>query len=167
MGLWANAPIMMAPGMGLNAFFAFALVLGQGVPWQEALGVVFISGVFFLILTFLGVREKIVKAIPASLRIATSVGIGLFIAFIGMQGLGEEDAERDGDGDRGPDPAGEVEEQELDLCPLTVLCDEHGGDRGDQNRQDQEHAWPVPPAGTWLFVEFLDVAHAASMPDNS
>ena len=90
MGLWANAPIMMAPGMGLNAFFAFSLVLGSGgkVSWQEALGVVFISGVIFLILTFLGVREKIVKAIPASLRIATSVGIGLFIAFIGMQGLG-------------------------------------------------------------------------------
>lgn len=88
MGLWANAPIMMAPGMGLNAFFAFALVLGQGVPWQQALGVVFVSGVIFLILTFLGIRERIVKAIPASLRIATSVGIGLFIAFIGMQGLG-------------------------------------------------------------------------------
>ncbi len=90
MGLWANAPIMMAPGMGLNAFFAFTLVLGSGgkVSWQEALGVVFISGVIFLILTFLGIREKIVKAIPASLRIATSVGIGLFIAFIGMQGLG-------------------------------------------------------------------------------
>lgn len=88
MGLWANAPIMMAPGMGLNAFFAFALVLGQGVAWQQALGVVFISGVIFLILTFLGIREKIVKAIPPSLRIATSVGIGLFIAFIGMQGLG-------------------------------------------------------------------------------
>jgi AGZA family xanthine/uracil permease-like MFS transporter len=90
MGLWANAPIMMAPGMGLNAFFAFSLVLGSGgkVSWQEALGVVFISGVIFLILTFLGVREKIVKAIPTSLRIATSVGIGLFIAFIGMQGLG-------------------------------------------------------------------------------
>ncbi len=88
MGLWANAPIMMAPGMGLNAFFAFTLVLGQGVAWQEALGVVFVSGVIFLILTFLGIREKIVKAIPPSLRIATSVGIGLFIAFIGMQGLG-------------------------------------------------------------------------------
>jgi len=88
MGIWANAPIMMAPGMGLNAFFAFALVLGQGVPWQQALGVVFVSGVIFLILTFLGIREKIVKAIPFSLRIATSVGIGLFIAFIGMQGLG-------------------------------------------------------------------------------
>jgi AGZA family xanthine/uracil permease-like MFS transporter len=90
MGLWANAPIMMAPGMGLNAFFAFTLVLGSGgkVSWQEALGVVFVSGVIFLILTFLGIREKIVKAIPTSLRIATSVGIGLFIAFIGMQGLG-------------------------------------------------------------------------------
>jgi AGZA family xanthine/uracil permease-like MFS transporter len=88
MGVWANAPIMMAPGMGLNAFFAFSLVLGAGVPWQEALGVVFISGVIFLILTFIGVRERIVKAIPPSLRIATSVGIGLFIAFIGMQGLG-------------------------------------------------------------------------------
>ena len=88
MGVWANAPIMMAPGMGLNAFFAFSLVLGAGVPWQEALGVVFISGVIFLILTFIGVRERIVKAIPQSLRIATSVGIGLFIAFIGMQGLG-------------------------------------------------------------------------------
>ena len=64
MGVWANAPIMMAPGMGLNAFFAFSLVLGSGgkVSWQEALGVVFISGVIFLILTFLGVREKIVFA---------------------------------------------------------------------------------------------------------
>jgi AGZA family xanthine/uracil permease-like MFS transporter len=90
MGLWANAPIMMAPGMGLNAFFAFSLVLGSGgkVSWQEALGVVFVSGVIFVILTFLGIREKIVKAIPPSIRIATSVGIGLFIAFIGMQGLG-------------------------------------------------------------------------------
>lgn len=90
MGLWANAPIMMAPGMGLNAFFAFSLVLGSGgtISWQEALGVVFISGVVFLILTFLGIRERIVKAIPPSIRIATSVGIGLFIAFIGMQGLG-------------------------------------------------------------------------------
>jgi AGZA family xanthine/uracil permease-like MFS transporter len=90
MGMWANAPIMMAPGMGLNAFFAFSLVLGSGgkVSWQEALGVVFISGVVFVILTFLGIRERIVKAIPISLRLATSVGIGLFIAFIGMKGLG-------------------------------------------------------------------------------
>ena len=86
--LWANAPLMMAPGMGLNAFFAYSLVLGEGIPWQTALGVVFISGVFFLVLTLLGVRERIVLAIPASLRLATSVGIGLFIAFIGMKNMG-------------------------------------------------------------------------------
>lgn len=88
MAFWANAPLMMAPGMGLNAFFTFTLVLGAGVPWQTALGVVFLSGVFFLILTLFGIRERIVHSIPASLRLATSVGIGLFIAFIGMQGLG-------------------------------------------------------------------------------
>ncbi len=86
--LWANAPLMMAPGMGLNAFFAFSLVLGQGIPWQTALGVVFLSGVFFLVLTLLGIRERMVHAIPQSLRLATSVGIGLFIAFIGMKNLG-------------------------------------------------------------------------------
>jgi AGZA family xanthine/uracil permease-like MFS transporter len=86
--LWANAPLMMAPGMGLNAFFTYSLVLGQGVPWQTALGVVFFSGVFFLILTWAGVRERIVTAIPLSLRLAASVGIGFFIAFIGLQNLG-------------------------------------------------------------------------------
>ncbi len=86
--LWANAPLMMAPGMGLNAFFTYTLVLGEGLPWQTALGVVFLSGVFFLILTLLGLRERIVRAIPTSLRLATSVGIGLFIAFIGLQNLG-------------------------------------------------------------------------------
>lgn len=88
LALWANVPLMMAPGMGLNAFFAFVLVGGQNLPWQTALGVVFLSGVFFLVLTWLGLRERIVKAIPLSLRLATSIGIGLFIAFIGMQKLG-------------------------------------------------------------------------------
>lgn len=86
--LWANAPLMMAPGMGLNAFFAYTLVLEMGVPWQTALGVVFLSGAFFLVLTLLGVRERLVRAIPLSLRLSTSVGIGLFIAFIGLQNLG-------------------------------------------------------------------------------
>ncbi len=86
--LWANAPLMMAPGMGLNAFFTYTLVLGQGVAWPTALGVVFLSGVFFLVLTWLGVRERMVRAIPLTLRLATSVGIGLFIAFIGLQNLG-------------------------------------------------------------------------------
>jgi adenine/guanine/hypoxanthine permease len=88
MALWANAPIMMAPGMGLNAFFTYTLVLGEGLPWETALGVVFLSGIFYLLLTVLGVRERIVRAIPLSLRLATSVGIGLFIAFIGFQNLG-------------------------------------------------------------------------------
>jgi AGZA family xanthine/uracil permease-like MFS transporter len=86
--LWANAPLMMAPGMGLNAFFTYTLVIGQGIPWPTALGVVFLSGVIFLLLTWLGVRERLVRAIPMSLRMATAVGIGLFIAFIGLQNLG-------------------------------------------------------------------------------
>ena len=87
-GLWAKVPFAMAPGMGLNAFFTYTLVMGQGVNWQTALGVVFISGVAFLILTLAGVREKVVKAIPLSLRIATAAGIGLFITFIGLKNLG-------------------------------------------------------------------------------
>ncbi|MDW7712537.1 MAG: NCS2 family permease [Deferrisomatales bacterium] len=87
-GLWANVPFMMAPGMGLNAYFAFSLCLGEGIPWQSALGVVFLSGVLFLVLTWLGVRERIVESIPRNLRLAASVGIGLFITFIGLQNLG-------------------------------------------------------------------------------
>ena len=85
---WVNAPLAMAPGMGLNAFFTFTLVLGNGATWEQALGVVFISGVIFLALTFSGLREKIIDAIPAELRLAVGAGIGLFIAFLGMQGMG-------------------------------------------------------------------------------
>ncbi|WP_372808786.1 NCS2 family permease [Pontiella sp.] len=87
-GLWANVPFAMAPGMGLNAFFTYTLVLGQGLDWKTALGVVFVSGVVFLILTVVGIREKVVTAIPVELRIATAAGIGLFITFIGMKNLG-------------------------------------------------------------------------------
>jgi AGZA family xanthine/uracil permease-like MFS transporter len=87
-GLVANAPIAMAPGMGLNAFFAYSLVLGGKVSWETALGVVFLSGLFFLILTLLGLRKKLVEAIPAGLIAAISVGIGLFITFIGLVKLG-------------------------------------------------------------------------------
>jgi AGZA family xanthine/uracil permease-like MFS transporter len=87
-GLWANVPFAMAPGMGLNAFFAFSLVLGRQVSWQTALGVVFISGVAFLVLTLLGVRKHIVAAIPVNLRLAIAAGIGLFITFIGLRNLG-------------------------------------------------------------------------------
>ena len=87
-GLWANVPFAMAPGMGLNAFFTYALVLGQGLSWQTALGVVFVSGTAFLLLTILGIREKVVNAIPVELRISAAAGIGLFISFIGLKNMG-------------------------------------------------------------------------------
>jgi len=87
-GLIANAPIAMAPGMGLNAFFAYSLVVNQGVPWQEALGIVFISGVVFLVLTWVGLRKRLVEAIPQGLLSAIAVGIGIFIAFIGLKDMG-------------------------------------------------------------------------------
>jgi len=86
-GLFARAPIAMAPGMGLNAFFAYLVVSGK-MDWQTALGVVFLSGLFFLILTLVGLRKRIVEAIPASLISAIAVGIGLFITFIGLTKLG-------------------------------------------------------------------------------
>lgn len=89
-GLVANAPIAMAPGMGLNAFFAYTLVIGSEgrVSWQTALGVVFLSGLLFLVLTFVGLRRKLVEAIPQPLISAIAVGIGLFITFMGLQNLG-------------------------------------------------------------------------------
>jgi len=87
-GVFAKAPIAMAPGMGLNAFFAYSLVLGDKISWETALGVVFLSGLFFLILTLLGLRKRLVEAIPPSLISAISVGIGLFITFIGLVKLG-------------------------------------------------------------------------------
>ena len=87
-GLWANVPFAMAPGMGLNAFFTYTLVIGHKVSWEQALGVVFLSGVVFLLLTLVGAREKIVAAIPLSLRLGAAAGIGLFITFIGLQKLG-------------------------------------------------------------------------------
>lgn len=87
-GLWARVPFAMAPGMGLNAFFTYTLVLGEGLSWQTALGVVFVSGLLFLVLTVVGIREKIVRAIPVELRVAAAAGIGLFITFIGMKNMG-------------------------------------------------------------------------------
>lgn len=87
-GVWANAPFALAPGMGLNAFFTYTLVLGKGVPWQTALGIVFISGFFFLILSIGGIREKIANAIPLPLKIAVGGGIGMFITLIGLRNMG-------------------------------------------------------------------------------
>lgn len=87
-GLYANVPIALAPGMGLNAFFTFTLVLEKGISWEVALGMVFISGVFFLFLSLGGIRERIADAIPYDLKLAVGGGIGLFIAFIGFKGMG-------------------------------------------------------------------------------
>jgi AGZA family xanthine/uracil permease-like MFS transporter len=87
-GVWAKVPYAMAPGMGLNAFFTYTLVIGAGVDWQTALGVVFISGVVFLALTVTGIRTKIIHTIPLALRLATGAGIGLFISFIGFKNMG-------------------------------------------------------------------------------
>ena len=88
MGILANFPFATAPGMGLNAYFTYAVVLGMGIPWRTALGAVFLSGVVFLVLTLLRIRELVVKAIPLGLKLATGAGIGLFIAFIGLKNAG-------------------------------------------------------------------------------
>ncbi len=88
MGLAANLPFALAPGMGINAFFTYNIVLGMGVDWTTALGAVLISGVVFIVLSVLKVRELIVQAIPRSLRYAVASGIGLFLAFIGFQWAG-------------------------------------------------------------------------------
>lgn len=87
-GILGNVPISLAPGVGLNAFFTFTLVKGNGIPWQDALGVVFFSGVFYLILAICGVREKIINSIPQQLSTAAAVGIGLFLSLIGLKSMG-------------------------------------------------------------------------------
>jgi AGZA family xanthine/uracil permease-like MFS transporter len=88
MGVYARYPIALAPGMGLNAYFTYSVCLKMHVPWQTALGAVFLSGVIFLALTAGGIRQMILKAIPHELYAAVAGGIGLFIAFIGFQHAG-------------------------------------------------------------------------------
>jgi adenine/guanine/hypoxanthine permease len=88
MGIWANYPIALAPGMSLNAYFTYSIVIQRGVPWQTALGVVLLSGILFLILTLTNIREQIVNGIPDCLKYGTAAGIGLFIAFVGFRNAG-------------------------------------------------------------------------------
>ncbi|MEZ9230440.1 NCS2 family permease [Vibrio amylolyticus] len=88
MGFVANYPIAQAPGMGLNAFFTYAVVLGMGYTWQVALAAVFVSGVLFILLSIFKIREWIINSIPMSLRTGISAGIGLFLAFIGLKNAG-------------------------------------------------------------------------------
>jgi AGZA family xanthine/uracil permease-like MFS transporter len=88
MAAMTNYPIAMAPGMGLNAFFAFTICITREIPWEAALGIVFWNGILFLILSLMGVRKKIAEAIPDALKIGVQCGIGLFIAFIGLKNAG-------------------------------------------------------------------------------
>ena len=88
MGLLSNYPLALAPGMGMNAYFTYTVVKSMGVPWQTALGCVFLSGAVFLVLTLSGVRQMIVGAIPRSLFAAVAGGVGLFIAFVGLKDAG-------------------------------------------------------------------------------
>ncbi len=88
MALWAKLPFALAPGMGLNAFFAFGVCIGMGMSWQFALTAVFLEGLLFILMTIFNIRELIINAIPGSIKNAISVGIGLFIAFIGMKNAG-------------------------------------------------------------------------------
>jgi adenine/guanine/hypoxanthine permease len=88
MGVYAKLPYAVAPGMGLNAFFTYTVILGDGVPWPIALGIVFWAGVIFLLVSATPLRESIARAIPASLRAAAAGGIGLFLTFIGLQNAG-------------------------------------------------------------------------------
>jgi len=88
MGLFARYPLALAPGMGLNAYFAYTVVKGLGIPWQTALGAIFLSGVAFLLLTLLGVRQVVIATIPSELYAAVSAGVGIFIAYIGLRNAG-------------------------------------------------------------------------------
>ena len=88
MGLYARLPFAVAPGMGINAFFTFTIILGMKVPWQAALGIIFWAGVLFLAISATPVRETIAKAIPPGLRIATAAGLGIFLTFIGLKNAG-------------------------------------------------------------------------------
>src|SRR5260370_25549916 len=88
MGLYAKLPFAVAPGMGINAFFTYTVILGKGVPWPTALGIIFWAGVFFLLISITPIRESIAKAIPTELRIAAAAGIGMFLTFIGLKNSG-------------------------------------------------------------------------------
>ena len=88
MGFYANYPVALAPGMGLNAFFTYGVVIGLGVPWQEALGAVFLSGLTFVTISVLPIREWVINAIPNDLKLSISAGIGLFLIIIGLSNIG-------------------------------------------------------------------------------
>ena len=111
MGLYAKLPFAVAPGMGINAYFTFTIILGQKVWWQVALGIIFWAGVLFLLISVTPIRETIAKAIPAELRIGTAAGIGVFLTFIGLKNAGII----------APDPVTFVKLGNLDLRTLLTI----------------------------------------------
>src|SRR5438045_1099585 len=88
MGLYAKLPFAVAPGMGINAFFTYTIILAKGVPWPAALGIIFWAVIFFLLISVTPVRESIAKAIPPEIRIGAAAGIGIFLTFIGLKNAG-------------------------------------------------------------------------------
>src|SRR5712664_2888961 len=88
MGLYSKLPFAVAPGMGINAFFTFTIILTQKIWWQVALGIIFWAGLLFLLISVTRIRETIAKAVPSELRIATAAGIGIFLTFIGLKNAG-------------------------------------------------------------------------------
>ncbi len=110
MAYFTNYPVVLAPGMGLNAYFVFELCIGTGLRWQEGLGIVFIAGALFFVLSFVGIREAIMNAIPRSMQSAIAIGIGLFIAFIGLQYSGIITR----------DPATFIKRADLDFKPVLL-----------------------------------------------
>ncbi len=111
MGLYAKLPFAVAPGMGLNAFFTFTVILVEGIWWQTALGIVFWAGVLFLVISVTPIRETIARAIPSELRLATAAGIGVFLTFIGLKNAGFI----------APDPVTYVKLGSLDLRALLAI----------------------------------------------
>ncbi|HEY8612759.1 MAG TPA: NCS2 family permease, partial [Roseomonas sp.] len=112
MAFLANYPIALAPGMGLNAYFAFAVVDGMGIPWQAALGAVFLSGIIFFLVSLAGFREWLINGIPLSLKLGIGAGIGLFLGLIGLKNLGLVVA----------DPATFIAMGKLASAPVLIGC---------------------------------------------
>src|SRR5438270_13464899 len=88
MGLYAKLPFAVAPGMGINAFFTYTIILGKGVPWPAALGIIFWAGVVFLLISVTPIRESIANAVPTAIRIAAAAGIGVFLTSVGLKNVG-------------------------------------------------------------------------------
>jgi adenine/guanine/hypoxanthine permease len=132
MGVWAKLPIAQAPGMGLNAFFGFSVVLGLGIPWQTALAGTMVSGVIFLLLALTGVRKLVIDSIPLQLKLAVGAGIGLFITFIGLKA------------------AGIVVDSPATSVTLGDLTESDHGPRDHRHRGDRDPADPRLPRGRVL-----------------